>query len=146
MVHANALFVEALFTKLFPVLLAAILFIALSVWSPLPDLWQNPLNAVLGLFFTLLAIAFIYEMFFALPDHEGSPGGIFAAVLVSGLAIITGAISLGFWFEFIDSSQLVGEVNFAVSILLLLAIGVYLLGARELLVHGGRTHEAFKRL
>ena len=54
MVHVEALFLDALTTKLLPFFFALLLFLLFSVWSPIDsaDIWDDPTNAIIGLFFS----------------------------------------------------------------------------------------------
>ncbi|MDE1867665.1 MAG: hypothetical protein KGI08_08165, partial [Thaumarchaeota archaeon] len=92
----------------------------------------------------LIYIGFIYliELFRSLgPAVQGkSTGASYGSVLFFGFMlasfILGGMITTGIY-NFND-----GNINIAISVLLLLAVGMFFFQAREELFHGRRAHEA----
>lgn len=137
-------FWELTLARLFPIIFSGGAFILISPWTA-QYRWiaGNPTTVLYGWLFLYIGGVFVIEFFRALGPAVGgkSIGASYASVLFIGFFVacfaIGGAIISGFY-QFTD-----GNVNEIISVLLILAIGMFLFHGREEIFHGRRAHEAF---
>ena len=145
---------QAVLTKIFPLILLVPLFLITSVFTKeeaitffqpigIPDLTPSTIFYTGILAYT--GIMFVIETIYALPDVNKSNAGVFGAVLLGGIAIgifvFAGAIFTGVYDPATDET----EFNVLLSILMLMAIGMFIAQAREEIFHYRRfsMHRVF---
>lgn len=148
--HVKVIIYQATLTKILPLLFAIPALLIISPWTRNLAVISSldPVNAFYGFLLFYVGLVFLIEMGFALPEMGKSSAGIFGAVLLGGLAI--GAFAFGGLIvtDQYDVTNDTGTLNTVLSVLLIIAIGMFVVQAREELFHHKRfsMHSALQRL
>lgn len=141
---------QATLTKVLPLIFAIPALLLISPWTR--DLAiissLDPLNAFYGLLLIYVGLVFLIEMGFALPETGKSSAGVFGAFLLGGLALgafVFGGLIITDQYDVINDT---GQLNTVLSVLLIIAIFMFVVQAREELFHHKRfsMHSALQRL
>lgn len=140
----NAIVYYSLVTKVFPLLLLVPLFLITSAWtkaSTMDWLLDVGINlTVESIFYTVIlaytGIIFVIETMSNLPDgNKGNPIGLMGAGILGAIAIgcfiFAGSIFVGVYDPMSDSS----EFNTVLSIIMIMAIILFVVQAREEMFH-----------
>ena len=140
----NAIVYYSLVTKVFPLLLLVPLFLITSAWtkaSTMDWLLDVGINlTVESIFYTVIlaytGIIFVIETMSNLPDRSnGNPIGLMGAGILGAIAIgcfiFAGSIFVGVYDPMSDSS----EFNTVLSIIMIMAIILFVVQAREEMFH-----------
>ena len=140
----NAIVYYSLVTKVFPLLLLVPLFLITSAWtkaSTMDWLLDVGINlTVESIFYTVIlaytGIIFVIETMSNLPDgNKGNPIGLMGAGILGSIAIgcfiFAGSIFVGVYDPMSDSS----EFNTVLSIIMIMAIILFVVQAREEMFH-----------
>ena len=140
----NAIVYYSLVTKVFPLLLLVPLFLITSAWtkaSTMDWLLDVGINlTVESIFYTVIlaytGIIFVIETMSNLPDRSnGNPIGLMGAGILGAIAIgcfiFAGSIFVGVYDPMSDSS----EFNTVLSIIMIMAIILFVIQAREEIFH-----------
>ena len=140
----NAIVYYSLVTKVFPLLLLVPLFLITSAWtkaSTMDWLLDVGINlTVESIFYTVIlaytGIIFVIETMSNLPDrNNGNPIGLMGAGILGAIAIgcfiFAGSIFVGVYDPMSDSS----EFNTVLSIIMIMAIILFVVQAREEMFH-----------
>ena len=140
----NAIVYYSLVTKVFPLLLLVPLFLITSAWtkaSTMDWLLDVGINlTVQSIFYTVIlaytGIIFVIETMSNLPDgNKGNPIGLMGAGILGAIAIgcfiFAGSIFVGVYDPMSDSS----EFNTVLSIIMIMAIILFVVQAREEMFH-----------
>lgn len=135
-------FYEIVFTRLLPIIFSAAAFILISPWTQNYRWIGNPTTVLYGWLLIFIGLFFVIEMFRSLGPAVGgkSTGASFGSVMFFLFAIasfISGGMITTGYYNFND-----GNMNIYISVLFLLAIGMFMFLAREELFHGQRAHQA----
>lgn len=135
-------FYEVVLTRLLPIVFAAAAFVLISPWTQNYRWIGNPTTVLYGWLLIFIGLFFIIELFRSLgPAVSGkSTGASFGSVLFFFFAVasfISGGMITTGYYNFND-----GNINTYISVLFLLAIGMFMFLAREELFHGRRAHQA----
>jgi hypothetical protein len=147
------MFHYGILTKIFPLLFIVPTFLITSIWTREgADQWLNnaglhltPSIVLYTVILTYTGIMFLIETAFALPEFGKSNAGVFGAVLLASIAIGTflfaGAIFTGLY----NPQDDIGTTNVVLSIIMLMAIGMFIAQGREEIFHFRRLsmHRVF---
>lgn len=141
--------------KIFPLIMMVPLFLMTSIWTRVGSanwLGQAGLELTVEMIYfttilTFTGIVFLIETAFALPEYTRSRSGMFGALLVGGLALssfaFAGAIFVGAYDPIADD----GELNGILSVIMIIAIIMFVFEGREEIFHFRRLsfHAKFNK-
>ena len=139
---------QAILTKVLPLIFLVPAFLIIFPFTRVSLSILDPVNAFYGILLIYMGLVFFIEMGFALPETGKSSAGIFGAVLLLALAVGSLFFASMILVDQYDVTGDQGIANTVLSILMIIAILMFVVQAREELFHYRRfsMHQALRNL